>query len=187
MARITRVSTEPSPTPASNTRTAGGRGWMMRELFGDAVRDLPFLAAGVDEQQIFLPVVEEAEIALRIAVCGRRCGRQRRRRRGAGRRAFDDRRAAALRRMRRHEAVDAVERVGGDAAAVAQPRRELAVIDGAPAEGRFRQPGLPAIVGDFLQAVVVRSWEGAARFGFLDEGARGTRGLLGVLVAPVLA
>src|SRR5580693_3649160 len=28
MARITRTSTEPSPTPASNTRTAGGRGWM---------------------------------------------------------------------------------------------------------------------------------------------------------------
>src|ERR1700754_2310035 len=27
--RITRVSTEPSPTPASNTRTAGGRGWML--------------------------------------------------------------------------------------------------------------------------------------------------------------
>ena len=27
--RITRTSTEPSPTPASNTRTAGGRGWML--------------------------------------------------------------------------------------------------------------------------------------------------------------
>ena len=39
----------------------------MGELFGDAVGDLPFLAAGIDEQQIFLPVVEEAEIALRVA------------------------------------------------------------------------------------------------------------------------
>ena len=29
MARITRTSTVPSPTPASNTRTAGGRGWML--------------------------------------------------------------------------------------------------------------------------------------------------------------
>ncbi len=67
MARITRVSTEPSPTPASNTRTAGGSRMDVGELFGDAVRDLPLLAAGVDEQQIFLPVVEEAEIALRIA------------------------------------------------------------------------------------------------------------------------
>src|ERR1700745_536100 len=29
MARITRTSTLPSPTPASNRRTAGGRGWML--------------------------------------------------------------------------------------------------------------------------------------------------------------
>ncbi len=50
-----------------------------------------------------------------------------------------------------HEAADAVERLGGDAAAVAQPRGELAVVDGAPAEGRFGKPGVPAIVGDFLQ------------------------------------
>ena len=27
--RITRASTVPSPTPASNTRSAGGRGWML--------------------------------------------------------------------------------------------------------------------------------------------------------------
>src|SRR5436305_4277864 len=27
--RNERTSTEPSPTPASNTRTAGGRGWML--------------------------------------------------------------------------------------------------------------------------------------------------------------
>ena len=36
------------------------------ELFGDAVRDLPLLAAGIDEQQILLPVVEKAEVALRV-------------------------------------------------------------------------------------------------------------------------
>ena len=36
------------------------------EFFGDAVCDLPFLAAGVDEQQILLPVIEKAEIALRV-------------------------------------------------------------------------------------------------------------------------
>src|SRR3989304_9327760 len=29
IARITRASTVPSPPPASNTRTAGGRGWML--------------------------------------------------------------------------------------------------------------------------------------------------------------
>src|SRR5262249_18201010 len=53
-----------------------------------------------------------------------------------------------------HEAADAVERLGGDAAAVAQPRGELAVVDGAPAEGRFRKSAVPAIVGDFLQQVL---------------------------------
>ena len=36
------------------------------ELERDAARHHPLLRAGVDEQQIFLPVVEEAEIALRV-------------------------------------------------------------------------------------------------------------------------
>ncbi len=66
-------------------------------------------------------------------------------------RALDDRRALALRRMRRHEALDTVERVGGDAAAVAQPRRQLAVIDRAAAERRFGQSRAPAVIGNFLQ------------------------------------
>ena len=38
------------------------------ELERDAVGDHPLLAAGVHEQQIFLPVVEEAEIALRVGL-----------------------------------------------------------------------------------------------------------------------
>jgi hypothetical protein len=53
-----------------------------------------------------------------------------------------------------HEAVDAIERVGGDAAAVAQPRRELAVVDGAAAERGFGQPGAAAIVGDLLKQLL---------------------------------
>ena len=57
-------------------------------------------------------------------------------------------------RLLSHEAADAVERLGGDAAAVAQPRGELAVVDGAAAEGGFGKPGLPAIVGDFLQQLL---------------------------------
>ena len=126
----------------------------MRELLGDAVRHLPLLAAGVDEQQIFLPVVEEAEIALRIAGLGRR------RRHGELRhdwarlaRTFDDGRPP-LGGVCRHEVVDAIERVGGDAPAVAQPRRELAVVDRAAAEGGFGKPGLPAIFGNFLQELL---------------------------------
>jgi hypothetical protein len=45
----------------------GGRSRMdIGELQANALADHPFLAARVDEQQIFLPVVEEAEIALRV-------------------------------------------------------------------------------------------------------------------------
>ena len=44
------------------------------KLKSDALADHPFLAAGVDEQQILLPVVEEAEIALRIVVASRLTG-----------------------------------------------------------------------------------------------------------------
>ena len=41
------------------------------ELKRDTIGDDPFFAAGVDEQEIFLPIVEEAEIALRIFLTGR--------------------------------------------------------------------------------------------------------------------
>src|SRR5262249_54367067 len=80
-----------------------------------------------------------------------------------------------------HEAADAVERLGGDAAAVAQPRGELTVVDGAPAEGRFRKSAVPAIVGDLLQQVLrvhglyastFRSDLRAPRLGTAWEGRR---------------
>ena len=90
------------------------------ELEIDAVGDLPLLAAGVDEQQIFLPVVEEAEIALRVlALDGRLRQRFHRRHRGLGCRVEQD--AAARRRgagIARHEGADALQRIGGDAAAI---------------------------------------------------------------------
>jgi len=117
------------------------------------VRHLPFLAAGVDEQQILLPVVEEAEIALWIAGLGRRGGQHRHRRpRLAG--ALDDGGALLLGGIGRHEAVNAVERVGGDAAAIAQPRRKLAVVHRAAAEGGFGQAGAAAIIGDFRKQLL---------------------------------
>src|SRR5215472_18967155 len=56
--------------------------------------------------------------------------------------------------MRLHEAVDAIEGIGGNAAAVAQPRRELAVVDGASAERGLGQAGAAAIVGDFLEQLL---------------------------------
>src|SRR5215469_10578271 len=69
-------------------------------------------------------------------------------------RARDDGWPFALCRMRGHEAVDAIERVGGDAAAIAQPRRELAVIHRAAAEGGFGEPRLAAIIGNFLEELL---------------------------------
>src|SRR5262245_3085349 len=123
------------------------------DLKRDAAGDHPFFAAGIDEQQVLLPVVEEAEVALRVALAGRRrCGRGD----GGARfaRSLDDGGTRDRGPVGLHEAADAVERLGGDAAAVAQPRGELAVIDGTPAEGRFRKSAVPAIVGDFLQQVL---------------------------------
>ena len=131
----------------------------VRELFGNAVRDFPLLAAGIDEQQIFLPVVEEAEIALRVVRCRPR--RSWRRRDGSWRRRWlrphgnvRCRRTCsdhATWRMSGHEAMDAVECVCGDAAAVAQPGGELAVIHGPASECGFGEACLPAIVGDLLE------------------------------------
>src|SRR5262249_1687308 len=150
------------------------------DLKRDAAGDHPFFAAGIDEQQILLAVVEEAEVALGIAFAGRR-----RCRRGDGgarfARALDDGGTRNRGAVGLHKAADAVERLGGDAAAVAQPRRELTVVDSAPAEGRFRKSAVPAIVGDLLQQVLrvhglyastFRSDLRAPRLGTAWEGRR---------------
>src|SRR5208282_4013439 len=128
------------------------RPWMnMAELFGDAARHFPLFAAGVDEEEILLPIVEEAEIALRVAQLDRRRGRKRR----AGFAApFDDDGTWPIGRVCSHEAVDAVERIGRDPTAIAQPGGELAVIDGAAPECRFGKPGLAAIIADFLKQLL---------------------------------
>ena len=129
------------------------------ELEADPARHHPLLAAGIHEQQIFLPVVEEAEIALGIARAGRRRRRGRRqwtrgsrvREMMAGRPGV----AASLfvsMKARMRSSVSVVMRPP-----LRKPRGELAVIDGAAAEGRFREPAVAAIVGDFLQESAGRS------------------------------
>ena len=52
------------------------------------------------------------------------------------------------------EGLNAVQRVRGDAAAVAQSGREFAVVHGAPSECGLREPGLTTIVGDFLEQLL---------------------------------
>ena len=88
------------------------------------LRDHPLLAAGMDEQQVFLPVLEEAEIAAGVALL---------------RRHFE---AARRRQPARHRGrdigLDAIQRIDGDALALAQAMHQLAVIDRAAAKGRFR-------------------------------------------------
>ena len=162
MARMTRSSTVPSPTPASNRRNAGGRGWMLASSSETRCATTHFSRAGVDEQQVLLPVVEEAEVLLRIVRRRRRWARAPAPTAGAGpaaarcalRRARDHRRARRRVAIGRHEGADAIERLGGDAAAVAQPACELAVVDRAPAEGRFSEAGVSAIFGYFLQQLL---------------------------------
>ena len=129
------------------------------ELHADTMRDFPFLRAGVHEQQIFLPVVEEAEIALRVVA--RLSGSDRRRRRldqrERGRRRVEQH-AAARRHsvgVARHETADAFQSIGGDAPAIAQAVGELAVVHRAAAEGGFGQAALAAEFADLLQDLIV--------------------------------
>jgi hypothetical protein len=126
----------------------------MRELFRDAVRHLPLLAAGIDEQQVLLPVVEKPKIPLRIGGLiarerGRLQGGHWRRAAVAGPFNNDGTRPKGW--MGRHEAMNAIERIGSDPAAVAKARRELSVVNGASSEGGFGKTGLTAIIRDFLE------------------------------------
>src|SRR5271169_2723382 len=104
---------------------AHGRGTRMDigELERDAARDHPFFAAGVDEQEILLPVIEEAEIALRIARRYHSGSWVRRGWRHWGSRlarGFDDGGTSARNRfvMVGNECADAVDGSGRDAPAV---------------------------------------------------------------------
>ncbi len=114
---------------------------MLDELQRHPFRDHPLLAAGMDEQQIFLPVLEKPEIAAGIALLRRHL-----RPRGG---------THAARRRGRDIGLDPIQRIDGDALALAQAMHQLAVIDRAAAEGRFRHVGLAAELGDLAQDLVV--------------------------------
>src|SRR5258708_21784097 len=137
------------------------RTWMnVGELEIDARCALPFLRAGVHEQQIFLAVVEETKIALRVVSGESRSDGWRRRfydRQHSGR-SWLEQHAAARRRaveIARHERTDALECVRCDAATIAQAVRQFAVVHGAAAEGRLGEPARAAKFADLLEDLFV--------------------------------
>ena len=103
--------------------------------------DHPLFAAGMDEQQVFLAILEKAEIAARIAFFGRHLEAARRRQ--------------PARRGRRDIGLDAVQRVDGDALALAQAMHQLAVVDGPAAKRRLRHVGMAAELRDLAENLVV--------------------------------
>src|SRR5512143_3253923 len=141
--RITRASTVPSPTPASNTRTAGGRGWILASSMPTRCAISHFSLQVFTNSRYFCRLSKKRKLRCGSSLAwpeatggasGVTIGKpfggasNSMRRRGGG--------------VARHEGADAVERVGGDAAAVTQPVGELAVIHGAAAEGRLGEPAL---------------------------------------------
>src|SRR5882672_3842181 len=118
------------------------------ELEGNPVCDLGLLAAGRDEQEIFLPVVEKPEAGGRCVGRGggavdRLCGRRRPAWRGR-------RRATILRQI----GADLVEGAGGDLCAVAQARHQLAIVDDAAPERGFGCARRAAIIPDFAENLI---------------------------------
>src|SRR3979409_1506503 len=152
MARSTRSCTVPSPTPASNMRSAGGRGWTLASSSPTRLATTHFSLQVLTNSRYFCRLSKKRKLR-----CGSRSpagvGPNEAGNSGGPRGRLDDRRTRGVggRPVGFHEAPDAVERLGRDPTAVAQPRGQLAVIDGTPAEGRFREPAVPTIVGDFLQ------------------------------------
>ena len=126
---------------------------MCAELEPDALRHHVLLAAGVDEQQVLLPVVEEAEVLFRrapIAAAAAASGAGTALARISGSSSGGESPAPAQ-AVLHHELVDPLQRLGRDARAVAQPRDELAVVHRATAEGGLGHAGAPAEVRDAAQ------------------------------------
>ena len=122
------------------------------ELHADAAGDHLLLAAGVDEQQVFLAVVEEAEVARGRILSARSPLRPAS---GAGvtrSSGISSGGAVGASTPRRgQEGADPLQRLRRDAGAVAQPGHELAVVDRAAAERRFGHVGAAAELGNAVQ------------------------------------
>jgi hypothetical protein len=126
-------------------------GMQVGELQVDAARHHLLLAAGVDEQQIFLAVVEEAEVARGRAFRVGRFRLQARRPAHAQQLHQLTRRDRRLDALAGEEDADALQRLRRDAGAIAQAGDELAVVDGAPTERGFGHARAPAKFRDAVQ------------------------------------
>jgi hypothetical protein len=118
------------------------------ELERNPVGDFGLLAAGRDEQQVFLPVVEEPEPG-RDDVGYDRCTVDR-----LGARGSFGLRGGLHGPMFAEIGAHLVERAGGDPGAVAKTRHQFAVVDDEPPEGGFGRLGRAAIVADFPENLV---------------------------------
>src|SRR5262245_39888367 len=116
----------------------------VRELHTDAARDHLFLATGIDEQEIFLPVVEKAESPGGSAIPGRPLGASRSAGGSSNQSKQFRRRLWCGGAMAGHVRAHALERFRRDACTVAQAGHELAVVDGAAAESGLGDAVLPA-------------------------------------------
>ena len=132
------------------------------EFQRDAIGDLGLLAAGRDEQEILLPVVEEPEarrrpIGFRLAA-----------RRAAEPCLARPPQAGFQRRWPAHGQIelDLIERFGGNPRAVAEAGDKFSVVDDAASEGRFRGPRFATEIPDLAEDLLVRRgrWLALASF-----------------------
>src|SRR5580698_4930755 len=121
MWRITRASTVPSPTPASNTRNAGGRGWMLESSSATRSAITRFSLQVWTNSRYFCRFSKNRKLPRGSRFSG-----------GTSRQRGGD------------KGLDAVQRIDGDALALTQPLHQLAVIHRTAAEGRFGHVGLVA-------------------------------------------
>jgi len=138
---MTRASTVPSPTPASNKPQRRRSRVNAAELQRHPLRRHPLFAAGMDEQQVFLAIFEKPEIAAGSRFSGGTSSL-----RGGSTPAGHRGRDIGL---------DTVEGVDRDSLALAQPVHQLAIVYSAATECRFRHVGLATEFRDLAQDLVV--------------------------------
>ena len=148
---MTRVSTVPSPMPASNTRTAGGSGCRWASSRPTRRATISFSLQVLTNSRYFWRLSKKRK--LREGAPSVPAGFSVHARHAADAQQLHQlaRRGRRLDALAGEEGADALERLGRDAGAVAQARDELAVVDGAAPEGRLGHAGAAAELRDAVQ------------------------------------